>query len=285
MLQLAVTTDAETFDRMSEPLANRGIETVHLPVTGRTIPLTDNLSSDRFDAGFVFPGRLMEGGAVDALLDIPWLNNRTAILRSRNKAEVIARLATADVPVPQTKLISNPVDDTDLLAAFRAFDGPVLLKPNSTTRGNGIVRIDTAEQLRGITDHLELVHAFPATADKSYLLQEYLPDARDIRVMVLNGEYVGAVERSFPQDNDRVVRNVHRGAEATGIDLQPSLRHLAETVAQTLSIPFVGVDLLVSEQRAVVVETNARPTIDETSKYVDGFYNRLADSIRQISRS
>jgi ribosomal protein S6--L-glutamate ligase len=285
MLRLAVATEAETFVRMREPLADRGIQADYVRTAERSIPLSEP-PWDGFDVGFVFPPRLMEGGVADALLDVSWVNDREAILRSRNKADVIARLSRAGVPVPETVMVSNPVDESKLADAYDRLEPPVVIKPNSTTRGVGVAKATDLDSLLGIADYLDLVHDFHATGDKSYLVQEYLPGATDYRVMVLDGEYIGAVERRLPDEAVEAGQwkhNVHRGAEASRVDLDPELRDLAERAADVLDIPFLGVDLLVTDERCVVNETNARPTIDDASKYVDGFWDDLADLIRRTA--
>jgi ribosomal protein S6--L-glutamate ligase len=236
-----------------------------------------------FDVGFVYPPRIMEGGVADALLGVPWVNDREAILTSRNKADVIARLDRAGVPVPETVAVSNPVDRAALVAAFERFDPPVVVKPNSATRGVGVAKAADLDSFLGIADYLDLVHDYRATGDQSFLVQEFLPDARDYRVMLVDGEYVGAVERRLPDDAldaGQWKHNVHRGAEATGVDLPPDLRELAERAADALDIPWLGVDLLVTDDRAVVSETNARPTVDSATKYEPGFFDDLAALIR-----
>jgi len=281
MLGLAVANDAETFERMRGPLAERGIRAEHVSVRERVTRLSEPpVDPARFDAGFVFPGRLMEGGVVDAFLDVPWVNDRAAVLRSRNKAGALAALADAGVPVPETVYVSNPADKDEVRAAFEAFDAPVVVKPNSTTRGVGVTKVHDADSLSGVTDYLDLVHDYRATGDKSYLVQEYLPDAADYRVMVLDGEVVGAVRRSAP---DGWKHNVHRGADAAGVELPAELRALAVDAAEALDIDFLGVDVLVSGERAVVNETNARPTIDDAAKYEDGFYDRLAALVERTA--
>ena len=289
MIDLAVANDQETFQRMREPLADRGIRVHHVPVSERTIPLGDDApwTGEAYDVGFVYPGRLMEGGVGNALLDVPWLNDRDAILTSRNKAEVIARLDRADLPVPESVYVSNDVDEAELAAVFDRFEPPVVVKPNSTTRGVGVAKAHDRDSFLGICDYLSLVHDYRATGDRSFLVQEYLPDATDYRVMVLDGEYVGAVERRLPEDavrNGQWKHNVHRGAEATGVELPDAWRTLAENVATELDIPFLGVDLLVTDETVFVNETNARPTIDTATKYEPGFYDRLADAIHTQQR-
>lgn len=284
MLSLAVATRKESFERMVGPLAERDIDVRHIQTDERTVPLTD-LDEEwaGFDVGFVHPSRAMEGGVADALLDVPWVNGRDAILTSRNKAGVIARLARAEIPVPKTILVSNPVDETELVEVFSRFDPPVVVKPNSTTRGTGVVKVADRDSFLGVADYLGLIHRNPATGDRSFLVQEFIPTATDYRAMCIDGRCVGAVERRLP-DPVRAAggwkHNVHRGAEATGVDLPARLRSLAERTAETLDIPWLGVDLLVTDERAVVSETNARPTIDDETKYEPGFYDDLAALVR-----
>lgn len=289
MLELAVANREETFERMREPLAERGIRANHVPVRERVVPLGEDapVSPGEYDVGFVYPGRLMEGGVADAMLDVPWLNGLEAVVTSRNKAGVLARLDRAGLAVPDTVYVSNPVEEADLRAVFERFEPPVVVKPNSTTRGVGVAKAHDVDSFLGICDYLGLVQDYRATGDKSFLVQEFLPDATDYRVMTLEGTYVGAVERRLPgaaRETGQWKHNVHRGAEAAGIDLPDRLRSIAESVARTLDISVLGVDLLVTGDRAVVTETNARPTIDAATKYEPDFYDRLAAAIRTCDR-
>ena len=298
MLRLAVTTNAETFQRLREPLAARGIDAAHLQAKERTIPLTDSavtatpaVDDDTavaaFDVGLVYPGRLMEGAAITAGLDIPWVNGREAVLTSRNKGGVLAALDAADIPVPHSVMLSNPVAESAVVDAVAELSFPVVVKPNSATRGVGVAKASDIDSLLGVVDYLDLIHDFRATGDKSYLIQEYLPDARDYRAMVIDGDCVGGVQRRLPADlaEGRWKHNVHRGAEATGVDLPESHRRLAERAAAALDIPYLGVDLLETDDRLVVNETNARPTVDTADKYDDGFYDRLAERIHDTAEN
>lgn len=287
MLELAVATEAETFERMREPLSDRGIRARSIAVDERTLPLLESPAEfSGFDVGFVYPSRLMEGAVVDAHLQVPWVNDRSAVLTSRNKSEVITRLAAAGLPVPDSIMVSNPTSQAARIDAYETIDPPVVIKPNSTTRGVGVARADDLDSYLGITDYLGLVHDFLATRDRSFLVQEFLPDARDYRVMVIDGACVGGVERRLPKPVRQAGRwkhNVHRSAEAVGIDVPTELRELAERAAEVLAIDYLGVDFLVTDDRTVITETNARPTIDDVSKYDPAFYDRLADLITRTA--
>ena len=286
MLRLAVTTNSETYRRIREPLEARDIAVEYVNesrIVDLSTPTSDTFDTiDEFDVGFVYPARLQEGGVVDVLLDVPWVNDRETVLRSRHKAEAIARLKRTGVATPRTVMVSSPVEEEELRAVFECFDPPVVVKPNSTTRGTGITKVSDLDSFLGVVDYLDLVHDYRATGDKSFLVQEYLPNARDYRAMVIDGQYVGAVERRLPDDahTTRWKHNVHRGAQAVSVSLPMEYRHIAERTADVLDIPYLGVDLLVSEERALVNETNARPTIDHATKYEPNFYDDLAQLIR-----
>lgn len=301
-MRVAITTEPE-FKRLREPLEERDIQPVHIPTEERATPLAEDPYPD-VDVGFVYPQRTAEGGVADAILDVPWINDREAMLRSRYKAETIARLSQAGIPTPETTLVSNPFSRSSLPDIYESHDSPLVLKPNYATRGEGIIKIHDYDSLCGAIDYIDLLHTNPAVGDQTYLLQEYLPDATDYRAMVIDYEYAGAVERRFPEsatgpdidiettedaDADaglgRWKHNVHRGAVAESISLPTELRRIAERVAETLEIPWLGVDFLVSDGRAVVNETNARPTVDSETKYDDGFYDRLAALIRKTAEA
>ena len=301
MLRLAMTTDAETFDRVREPLADRGIAVGHVQAKERSLRVSGGDGNalgegdvvaggdgefDGFDVGLVYPSRLMEGAVVDARLSVPWVNGRDAVLASRNKAGALAALDAAGLPTPRTTLVSNPVSEAVVTDAVASFSYPVVVKPNSATRGVGVATAGDLDSLLGVVDYLNLVHDYRATGDKSYLIQEFLPDTRDYRAMVLDGAYAGAVRRELPADAREAGRwkhNVHRGAEATGVDLPERARALAERAADALGVDYLGVDLLATDDRLVVNETNARPTVDAARKYEPDFYDRFAALIERTA--
>lgn len=284
MLKVGLAHWEETAARIEAPLEARGIAVEHITITEAVTPLTKPAELPDVDVGLFFPSRVPEGGVLTALLDIPWVNGREAILRSRSKAETIARLEAEDIPVPETVLVSNPVEKANIAAAVETLGTPIVVKPNSTTRGQGVLKVSEPDSLFGVTDYLELLHEYPVTRDRTYLVQEYLPGAQDIRVMVIDGEVVGAVERKLPAEarsEGRWKHNVHSGASAKGITPSEESCRLAERTAEIMDIPLLGIDILETSDRKMVSETNARPTIDDAEKYKSGFYDRLASLLQE----
>lgn len=285
-LDLAVASDGPTRRRLRRHLPVHGIAVHRLDVGGGIEELApaDPDASRPYDVGFVFPSRTVEGDVRAAMLAIPWVNDREAILTTRNKAGSLARLAAAGMPIPRTVHVSSPVDTDAVVDAYRRFDGPVVVKPNATSRGTGHVLVREVDSFRGVVDYLELIHSFPATGDRSFILQEYVEGARDLRLTVIDGEVAAAVERRLPEDAPGAwVKNVHRGASAVAVEPPPVAVDLAEQAAAELGVPFLGVDLLVTPGRAFVLEVNGRPTVDREEKYPSDFYDRLARLIKSAA--
>ncbi|MFP4590566.1 MAG: RimK family alpha-L-glutamate ligase [Halobacteriales archaeon] len=280
-IDLAVASDGPTRRRLRRNLPAYGIAVHDLAVEGYVADLSGLAAvHSEYDVGFVFPTRIVEGAVLEAALGLPWVNDREAILTTRNKAASLAALQAGGVAIPRTVHVSAPADAEAVREAFRSFDGPVVLKPNATTRGVGHVRLVDEDSLRGVVDYLELIHAFPATADRSFLLQAYVPRARDLRLTLIDGTVVGAVER---RRDDGWVKNVHRGATPVAVDPPPSVVEVAETAAALLDVRLLGVDVLLTEDGPLVLEVNGRPTIDRVERYPSTFYDDLSALIERVA--
>lgn len=283
-LDLAVASDGPTRTRLQRHLPPLGIAVHHLAVGAGVDEIGRSFNDEAYDVGFVYPTRTVEGDVITAATGLPWVNDRDDILTTRNKAGSLTMLHAAGIPIPRTVHISSPADEAAVVEAFRSFDGPVVLKPNTTTKGIGHVLLTDEDSFRGVFDYIDLLHSFPATRDRSFLLQRYLPEARDLRVTIVDGSVVGAVERQLPDDTaGKWVKNVHRGATAVPVDPPQEVLELAQRVATELSIDLLGVDILFTSQGPLVLEVNGRPTIDRIEKYTSDVYDRLAALIERTA--
>ena len=276
-LRLGVATQGPTYERLQAPLAAAEISVVPLDSAGVTLSLSEP-EVPAFDVGFVYPPRFGTAAVIDAVRAVPWVNDRATVARSRNKAATLAALADV-VPVPPTVLAAAPRDREAVAAAADELGYPLVLKPTVATQGIGVTRVADRDALEGVLDYLDAIHRFPPTGEKSVLLQAFLPDATDIRVMVIDGTAVGAVERYGPGWK----HNVHRGAAVRSVPVDGEIRTVAETVAATLGIDYVGVDLLRSDGVVYCSETNARPTIDDPTLYEGDLFARLIRLIRRVA--
>lgn len=272
-MKLLLTHGDESNRRIKEGLSSHGIDVVTPETTGRAYTLDERIEAD---VGLVYPSRLAEGGVVDALSDIDWVVGASGILTTRNKARTLALLEDAGLRVPETRYFSSPVSGEEVRAAFDNLGPPAVVKPNSASSGRGAVLVHDPDSASGVADLFGVVHESSLVEDRSFLVQEYIEDARDFRVMVIGGDYVGAVERRVPGWK----KNVHAGAEARGLRPPEEVVVCAEEAARALGVEFCGVDVL-SGDTTVVNEVNALPTVDDVEKYEDGFYARLARIIEE----
>jgi glutathione synthase len=184
-----------------------------------------------FDIAYVANTYLLQLAQGETLV----VNNPAGI---RNISEKLATLAFEDL-IAKTFVGRN-------LAAMEAFVQrfpEVVVKPAFLNGGEGVVRL-TRDQpdLRGRLEGL-----LAQVGKEPLVVQEFLPAVvrGDIRVMMLDGEIVGALRR-VPKAGD-FRANIHVGGRAEAAELSPQERAVAERVGPLLraeGIVFAGLDLI-----------------------------------------
>jgi ribosomal protein S6--L-glutamate ligase len=273
-VKLLLTHGEASNRRIKDGLRPHGVDCTTFETTGRAYSLDEEGDAD---TGLVFPSRLVEGGVVDALGDIDWIVGARDVLTTRNKARTVVLLEDAGVAVPETRLLSSPVGDEEVRTAFDGVGTPAVVKPNSASSGRGATLVRDADSATGVADLFGVVHESSLVRDRTFVVQEYIEGARDYRVMIVDGDYAGAVERRA----DGWKKNVHAGAEPHGVEPPDSVASVAEEAARALGVDFCGVDVLYADT-PLVNEVNARPTVDDADKYNDGFYARLARLVKSV---
>lgn len=179
---------------------------------------------------------------------VPVMNSPSAIERSVDKFLATALLDAAGLAVPDTF-----VCDTSE-SALRACGelGDVIFKPLFGSMGRGMVRVsdpDTACRVARAWEELRAVF---------YVQRAIAHEGRDIRVFIVGGRVVGAIERIAPPGDWRT--NVARGGVARALDLPPEWGALAIRAAAAVGAAYAGVDLLpASNGEVYVLEVNGIP--------------------------
>ena len=158
------------------------------------------------------------------------VNSPRALERTIDKFLASALLARAGVPTPRT-IACERADDA--LEAFDELGGDVIVKPLFGAMGAGMTRVDDRDVAYRVFHALELERAV-------YYLQEALPADRDLRVFVVGGRVLAAIERV-----GRSWRaNLARGARAQAAELSADQERLSLAAAEALGTDYAGVDLL-----------------------------------------
>jgi gamma-F420-2:alpha-L-glutamate ligase len=178
-------------------------------------------------------------------------NGPEAVESVADKLHTLQILSSAKLPVPKTILGKFPVD-VNLVERELGF--PVVVKKLKGTRGAGVVLC----QDRGQFDDLAMLLDGNASGG-DFLFQQYIKSShgRDVRVLVIDGKVVAAMERQSTDGGFK--SNISLGGTGRIFDPPPEMAKLAIDVAAALKLDIAGVDILFDENGYRVCEANSAP--------------------------
>jgi RimK family alpha-L-glutamate ligase len=186
------------------------------------------------------------------------MNSPRAIERSVDKFYCDALLQEAGLPTPETVVCETTDEAMAAVVAILGRGGPgesggdVVIKPIFGSMGHGIVRVSDPDVAFRVLQSLAQVRPV------FYVQRAVDHGGRDVRVFVVGGTVLGAIERRAPDGEWRT--NVSGGGSARPFDLPPAWAELALRAAAAVGADYAGVDLLPSRDGAVfVLEVNGIP--------------------------
>jgi len=204
--------------------------------------------------------RIIPGGSLEQLIyrvdALHWIENRgvrvvnspRAIERSVDKFYTTTLLHDAGLLVPETVVCERA---EEAMAAVRAM-GDVVIKPIFGSLGHGMVRVsdpDTALRVVRVLEQIKSVFYVQRAIDHG---------GRDLRIFVVGGRVIGAIERRAPAGEWRT--NVAIGGSATAVNVSPELQRIAVSAAAAVGADYAGVDVLPARDGSVfVLEVNGIP--------------------------
>ncbi|HET6210084.1 MAG TPA: RimK family alpha-L-glutamate ligase [Jatrophihabitans sp.] len=177
------------------------------------------------------------------------LNSAHAIDVCSDKWRSTLALQAAGVPHPDTALALTP---EAALAALEQIGYPAVLKPVSGSWGRLVTKLHNPAEAATV---LEYVAALTGPLAHLGYVQQFVPsDDRNIRVIVVGGEALGA---SY-QLNPGWRTNIAWGGRCVHCELTPELAKLAVSAAEAVGAELAGVDIVEAlDGRQVVLEVNA----------------------------
>lgn len=162
------------------------------------------------------------------------LNNPAEV---RNAPEKIFVTEYPDL-MPET-LITRSREE---VRSFREEFGDIIIKPLYGNGGAGVFRLASDDQ--NLSSLLEL---FEQTWPEPYIVQRYLKAVRegDKRIILIDGEPAGAINRVPSEDEAR--SNMHVGGRAEAIDITEREMEICATIGPELKrrgFLFVGIDVI-----------------------------------------
>jgi RimK family alpha-L-glutamate ligase len=222
-----------------------------------------------FDADAVL-ARIIPAGSLEQIIyrvdalhwiekrGVPVMNSPRAIERAVDKFYTTALLQEAGLPTPETVVCESLSDGMEAVRAMLGRRGPgdggrdVIIKPIFGSMGHGLVRLSDPDVAFRVLRSLEQVRTV------FYVQRAIDHGGRDVRVFVVGGRVLGAIERWAVEGDWRT--NVARGGSVRPLALPPEWETLALGAAAAVGGDYAGVDLLPARDGHVfVLEVNAIP--------------------------
>ncbi len=186
------------------------------------------------------------------LMGIPSLLTSTALIRSRDKLRSLQMLSKSGIGIPKSVFARHPKSDDVKRMIAEAGGTPVILKLLEGTHGTGVIKADSVSSAKSA------VEAFSGIK-KDIIVQEFIEEAKgkDIRVFVVDGVVVGAMERSGQDGEFR--SNLHKGGVAKPIELSEKEKSVAILAAHIHGLTVAGVDMIMSSRGPLIIEVNSSP--------------------------
>ena len=184
-------------------------------------------------------------------LGVTMMNSPTAIEKVADKLHTSQILSASGLPTPRTILGKFPVD---IEVVAREIGFPVVVKRLTGTRGEGVLLCDSREQFADLAALLD-----GGDANANFIFQEFIKEShgRDLRVLVIMGRAVAAMERQAANGNFK--SNISLGGRALPYKLHADVAHLAENAADAVGLDVAGVDILFAGDDYRICEVNSAP--------------------------
>ncbi len=187
----------------------------------------------------------------------PVVNGRADVASTKNKLAQHVRFLREGVPTPRFA-IAKRADEARIAARDIGF--PVVVKTPFGTHGVGVFYAADEETLLPIIDYLGVSDGNPV------ILERFVSEAgrKDLRVFVLDGRVLAAMERTAPAGDIRA--NASQGGVGSAVELTDEERALALRIADLFQCEIAGVDLLRSATGPLAIEINANPGFAELER-------------------
>ena len=185
-------------------------------------------------------------------------NSAQAIELCDDKMTTALALSNSGIPIPKTLpgLLcydeSTPLNEQALHIVEEELGYPVIVKSSFGSMGTGVFKAENFEQLKGAASALKM---------QPHLFQQYIAESagRDIRVIVIGGKAVAAMERISGGD---FRSNIAIGGRGLKIDMPVQVKEMAEKAAALLNLDYCGADILFGKEGFYLCEVNSNAFFD-----------------------
>lgn len=207
----------------------------------------------------------------EELIHQPWLSYKMAQQRMMQRAHHCRTIPTFHF---------HALDDLRAALERGLITYPFIIKPNKGAQGEGVRRIEQAADLAQLSGSID-----------SYVVQPWLENSGDYRVLMVGGVMVGAMKRV--RGDGSHLNNIAQGAQSQAVTdehILARLRLIANEVMDATRLAFFGIDILYSEgdKQWYFLEVNTIPEWqafqDVTGVDIPGAVINLCESMSRRSQ-
>ena len=188
---------------------------------------------------------------------INFLDNLYVWSNEPSKMKQTFTLAFNDVSVPKT-YYSPYYDNEKIQRAIEFLKLPVIVKLSRSNRGKGVFLARSEEEVQRILKDV----------DREAIIQEFIPNEFDYRILVLGGS-AAIAEKRIHSEKEEFRNNVSLGAKEEFIEISEipeRIIKLAQIAAKVGNIQVAGVDIVSSGEESYVLEINRTPAFTHTGE-------------------
>ena len=178
---------------------------------------------------------------------------------TRNKMYDFMILSQSNIPlIPSIYLDASDINDIEYYISKNNFKYPLILKSIKGLQGRNLFKVENFEDIKDIISKNSHI---------SFMIQEYYKILHDLRVIVLDGNILGAMEK-LPKEGD-FRGNISQGASGKIFRLDKELSDLVKRIYYADGTEFIGVDIAITDRGTFVLEVNRGLGFEGFSKYLD----------------
>lgn len=181
-------------------------------------------------------------------------NRASAIEICDNKALTAEKLI-GEVATPRTVIAPKTFEGvgycrTEFIEnATRVLGLPIIIKESYGSFGAQVYLCETLQ---------DAINTVSRIGHKDFIMQEFIKESsgRDVRVNVVGGQVVSAMERYNEKD---FRSNITNGGKMKKIELSKEMKDAAIKAAEVIGLDFAGVDVLFGKDTPIICEVNSNP--------------------------
>lgn len=260
------------------------LKDLHIEIINNELCVTESMTGktlDQFDLTYFelwlkSPQQALAAATYLERRKLPFIGHETLNVLCSTKIGEMVKMSDSGIPLPRTFMSSS----RETIRVFKRNNPPLtypfIAKAADAYGGHMNYLVKSYDELKtALNEHKE----------QFFVLQEFIPNDCDYRVLVMGGEIQFVLQRARKDDSVHL-NNTSAGAEGKLVPIEMLPEHVLSDVKKaaelTLRSDFAGVDVLIDKNTGqhYILEVNEAPAIQmgtEPDKKIAIFLRRLAE--------